>query len=114
MPTSPSLLPSAVLSGAADLIEPEGAWIQGHYAMTRFGRPIGPLEAPAACWCTVGALTNTACGDGPWQWWESRRYLERVIDRTGITDWNDAPERTQAEVVSALRQAATLARSEGA
>jgi len=30
-----------------------------------------------------------------------------------IADWNDAPERTRAEVVAKLREAAELARSEG-
>jgi hypothetical protein len=30
-----------------------------------------------------------------------------------ITDWNDAPERTQAEVVAKLREAAERAREQG-
>jgi hypothetical protein len=31
----------------------------------------------------------------------------------GIAPWNDAPERTQAEVVAKLREAAALAQEQG-
>ena len=39
-------------------------------------------------------------------------HLRRVVGG-GVAPWNDAPGRTQAEVVAALRKAADLARSEG-
>jgi hypothetical protein len=40
-----------------------------------------------------------------------RQYLQRVHGDGAIAFFNDAPERTQEEVVTALRKAAELARS---
>jgi hypothetical protein len=99
-----SLLPSEVLSKAADLIEPEGAWTQGQY---------GAFDEEAhayTCLCLFGAVKEagdeTDAADGVW------KFLQAATSNKPI-DWNDQPGRTQAEVVAALRQASELAKAEG-
>lgn len=101
---------AAILQRAADLIAPEGAWIQGS-----FGRP-------GECYCVRGAI-GAASGsvflaDGHAA---SEIAFAASIGRPHGTDnaagcslvtWNDSPDRTQAEVVQALRDAAALARAE--
>lgn len=104
--------PSEVLSRAADLIEPEGAWTQENWWD-------GPTSTPesATCWCAEGAICRV----------EGRNYSVDVSMRapcsflarhlgvppTGVPAWNNHPSRTQAEVVQALRDAAELAKAEG-
>lgn len=102
-----------VLDAAADLIEPEGAWTQGAYARTAKGFCIGPHEDAATCFCMRGALRRVgAVGD----WDESSPATRAIGFQTArqMTQWNDRPRRTQAEVVAKLREAAALARERGA
>jgi len=98
-----------VLDAAADLLEKPGAWTQGDYARNRFGGKLGDGRKPeATCWCAIGALekvTGSLIGN---------HYAAPLIEVIGgngrIDQWNDAPGRTQSEVVAALRAAATSAR----
>lgn len=106
-----------ILTAAADLIEPEGAWTQGAFARTAKGHVIGSGEDPAVCFCGAGAVYRMG---GP------RAVTERALNvldswarqrRKGFrifAQFNDAPERTQAEVVAALRAAADKARTASA
>jgi hypothetical protein len=100
--TSP--LPSEVLSRAADLIEPEGAWTQGSYGRTADGSSVYYDDPNAVCFCLRGALRRVD-PTGSWMEYAANHRLSAA--------WNDAFGRTQAEVVSALRQASQLAKSEG-
>lgn len=98
--------PSEVLAKAADLIEAEGTWTQG------------PDGSDEPCWCLYTAVCHVV-GHGPaGRSDEPMRFARKALGRrfiydSDVFDWNDAPERTQAEVVAALRKAASLARSEG-
>jgi len=89
---------SEILSKAADLIEPEGKWVQGAYSDGR------------GAYCMLGAL-DVACND-------SRlitpcmEAIRESINFCNIAAWNDAHNRIQAEVVSALRKAANLAKEQ--
>jgi hypothetical protein len=95
-----------VLNAAADLLERPGAWTQGSLARQENGRAIGPLEKSAKCWCVSGAILRAEvgrrCGDA----WD--RFDDYTLRRgyLHMADFNDAPGRTQAEVVAALREAA--------
>lgn len=93
-----------VLDRAADLIEPEGKWVQGRY---------GAWDASFGGYCAfclygavheIGGHTDvTRAADG----------LLDALTLGGIgsaIDWNDAPDRTQTEVVANLREAAAKAR----
>jgi len=117
-----ALLPSEVLAKAADLIEPEGRWIQGAYAKDAVGEEVYPPSGDAVCFCTYGALYMASgrpremrdAEHGPAAYY-LRRAIGRELQRYGrrLDKWNDRRDRTQAEVVAALRKAADLARSEG-
>lgn len=98
-----------ILDKAADLIEANGHWkgeaTPGHRSVTDEARRA--ILAGAPC-CTVGALYAAADEDaaretGPYlafrDWLDCRGLGGMVL-------WNDAPERTQQEVVTALRKAA--------
>jgi hypothetical protein len=117
---SENLTVADVLERAADLIEPEGAWIQRNYYSRQDGKWCHGWR-DADCFCLVGALTAAArvhtpstVEKGPIaDTIKSVLPVESLRDdkgREGIFVWNDAPERTQAEVVSKLREAAAKAR----
>lgn len=110
-----------VLYGAARILEPEGAWCQGWYAKDANGMDVRAMEddcdalSPRACqFCAVGAIRRAA-GDAEEAVDPAVDVLVRVVKddmNASVTLWNDAPERTQAEVVAKLREAAALADTE--
>jgi hypothetical protein len=57
------------------------------------------------CWCTLGALNASGAmlfsipGD------RARQALRKVVGVYNLGDWNDAPGRTQAEVLAAFDRA---------
>lgn len=97
-----------ILDKAADLIEPEGAWTQGAFARTADGESCssGSSDPRAVCWCVGGAINRASGQERPT---DAHNVFQRLIP-CGEFEWNDAPERTQAEVVAKLREAARLAR----
>lgn len=106
---------SEILFAAADLIEPEGAWTQRAIARDRKGL-IAIGEGTAVCWCAIGAIIKVG---GAWEAIERTEKLlalpdaARVGDLRPLAAFNDAPERTQEEVVAKLREAAERAREQG-
>lgn len=82
---------SETLTAAAELIERDG-WCQ-YVSTNNEGRR-----------CAVGAI-NVAAGrdysNSSYALWAMRQHIGE-----SVAQWNDAPERTQAEVVAALREAA--------
>lgn len=109
-----------VLDRAANLIEPEGAWTQGAYSRDQNGNASGDRVAVGkqVCWCAMGALGKVSC-KGHFRVYEygtvtrkACEILEHVIGDDDIPEWNDAPSRTQTEVVAAFREAARLSRNE--
>lgn len=108
-----------ILTAAADLIEPEGRWTQGHTARDRDGRVVPCDARNAFCYCAIGALWRAG---GLARLTEARTALAQALGyhadkynrwrgKAPVPCWNDAPERTQAEVVAALRAAAEKART---
>jgi hypothetical protein len=92
-----------VLTKARALVE--RGWTQRASARNERGE-IVPTTSDAACtWCALGALS--VCGlDGSWV----PAAAALAVANFGTSDahiptWNDAPERTQAEVVAAFDRA---------
>lgn len=115
--TAPRMTPADVLERAAALIEQPGKWTQGAFARAANGNPIGPLSPNATCWCAYGAI-GRATGDG-WPAVEAVGAFGCSVpnpdgrpQRDAIAIWNDAPERTAAEVAAALRACAAKLRQE--
>jgi len=98
-----------VLNAAADLLEPEGRWTRGHAARAVGGMGVDFNSPDASCWCAWGALAKVSGGNEveAFEALTDHLQLEQEIDPALFGEiWNDAPERTQAEVVQALRDAA--------
>ena len=104
-----------VLEKAADLIEPDGAWTRMANARNRRGYPTPARSVDAACFCMAGAILRAGDGD-----YSAAGLVRTVLPKPQnpahdwLVKWNDAPERTQSEVVAKLREAASLARSANA
>lgn len=98
-----------VLLRAAEILEPEGAWCQQYYAKDAHGNDCMGWDHQAVCWCGVGAIEKAHDElRGQADVMEAAILaVGRVVGLSSwASDWNDAPERTQAEVVQALKQAA--------
>lgn len=79
----------------------EKGWCQG------IGRIVND-NGIAIAWCAVGATAQGQEDLGA----DADLYLECVIGTHAITSWNDAPGRTQAEVIAAFDKAIALAESD--
>lgn len=78
------------------LARPE-AWTKGAHARNADGRVVRRSSPVATCWCLAGAALNVGGGI------ESASRLRMLLGlEPGLPDWNDAPERTHAEVLARL------------
>lgn len=110
--------PSEVLDAAADLLTSRGAWTQGAASRDATGEPDDDISllSNATCWCAWGAMlavcgeSRIVCSGLPGRAFD---FLQRHLKVDHIPDWNDRPSRTKAQVVSALRGAADLAKETG-
>lgn len=106
---------SEVLAAAADLISAPDAWTQGQCARGDDEAWPFPADDSATCWCGVGAVMRIAycrLGQSSQVEADAIEMLHGLAKQRGLSAFaafNDAPERTQAEVVDALRQAARQA-----
>jgi len=107
-----------VLEAAADLIEPEGAWIREAYSNGGDGVGADSDEiARATCFCVEGAVARVLNASGPHGEAWCDEHLNPLLGLAGpgaVAQWNDDNAKDQAEVVTALREAAALARKPGA
>lgn len=100
-----------VLVEARRILTPDGAWTQGVLARDATGAEVGYDDDTATCWCVDGAVTLAADeGDGrndpSWSAaWEALKEVAPGDWNVALIDWNDAPGRTQAEVLALLDRA---------
>lgn len=89
----------------------EKGWCQDALALAHDGKhlPVGSsvwsqaLDPNAAQWCALGALIRAADGPNPYG---SSTLLARVVG--DIVGFNNAPSRTQSEVLDAFDRAIAL------
>lgn len=100
--------PREVLIKARALIERPEAWTKGAAARDDGGVPVSFDSERAVCFCGIGAT------------WKVQERKSMAIDESGenllhrvaggrFGSWNDAPERTHAEVLEAFDRAIALA-----
>ena len=87
----------------SDLLSQPGAWTQGAFARVdpKSTEEVDPEGPDAKCWCVLGACHH--CGVD----YNGRLKLYQRLELDGCFDlvaWNDAPNRTQAEVVAMLKE----------
>jgi hypothetical protein len=110
----------AILREAADLFD-ELEWVQQYFAINLDGERCSVLRSDVAAVCATGAIFLATAADptvceldhrGPAS--AAVRAIERhlrldengVLRPNNLSDWNDSPKRTKAEVVANLRAAA--------
>ena len=114
----------ALLAAALALISHPAKWTKGIGARDACGNCTAPYKdsvdhgyTPAVCYCTVGALWAQREDKAPAEvrGVEEQAQVELLhtlgmhhTDSTRIYDWNDAPERTHADVVKLYKD--TIAR----
>lgn len=96
-----------VFRRAAELISSPGSWAQGNYAKTSDGNCVLATSPHAKSWCVLGAIQRVT--DLDMKLYEPCRNAATKKARDDgwagcptCTTWNDAPTRTQAEVVAFL------------
>lgn len=101
---------ASILNAAADICE--RGWAQRAWARDRQGAKVGGASVTAVCWCAGDAIFQAAKVIAPQGYFGAVQTACRALRRhinANIATWNDAPARTQAEVVETLREAARLA-----
>lgn len=103
------MTPKEILIAARAKIEAPERWTQGKFARAKNGACIGPQTAGAVRWCSIGAIISV--GDLP-----SYDLLLAAIggEWNTVAEWNDAPNRTHAEVLAAFDRAIATAELEAA
>lgn len=84
-----------------DLLIDETKWTQNAYARDAYGKSLIESDLHAVSWCLSGALfvCYPHCGlDRSIIWYRITSKLSTLAGETSITAWNDAPERTFAEI----------------
>ena len=105
----------SLLVGARELIA--ASWTQHADARDAAGVAINPWEPDAVSWSLLGALVN---GYERLLWSEGQTaaltqlaaacvLLADLVDSHSLAAWNDAPARTQTDVLDLLDQALTRA-----
>lgn len=86
----------------------EKGWTQHVFARDAAGGSVFEQDPRAVCWCASGALWVVGVN----MFTDARRVFMRangITETVGIPEWNDAPERTQADVLAAFDRAIELA-----
>jgi hypothetical protein len=98
--------PIEACTSVAELLADPERWTKGKAARNENGKRVKLTSHKAQCWCVSGAIGRIYANV-----WDKKRSLERLAAAAGvphrhfIAGWNDAPERTHAEVLEAVRKA---------
>jgi hypothetical protein len=115
--TEARLTVADVLERAADRCAKAGAWCQGAGGRDQFGRDVRESKCvPVSRWMLGHAsdvCVSDAAADEGSDIWNDLLQITASICGGAPAGWNDAPGRTQAEVVAKLREAAAIARASG-
>lgn len=93
-----------LVAARALIAEPE-AWTQGAFAKRADGGNTAAIAPAAICWCARGAIEMASRGS-----FENENAAVYAFQKANdtpsfIAEWNDAPERTHAEVIAAFDRA---------
>ncbi len=94
-----------ILIAARKLIERPTAWVQGTDALDKVGNEVSPYSRAAVRLCPQAALLRAADTTDIQVGVRARDRFRSVISCLSIPRWNDAPERTHADVLAAFDRA---------
>ncbi len=106
------------LEKAKALIDTPHKWTQGTYAQDSEGWSVTVSSADAVCYCAHGAIAAVG-GLGSERTDAMADAVAEVLELPGkheynrLPPWNDAPERTHAEVMEAFDKAIAYAQEKG-
>jgi len=98
-----------ILRGMRELLAEESRWTREYYGRYRDGEGCtNGYDDGACCWCLMGAAEKVSGERDPGR--IERVFIKVLGGRTSgdIFTWNDAPERTHAEILAALDRAIAL------
>jgi hypothetical protein len=102
-----------LLVAARETLAAPGAWTQGEGARDQSGSVVGSKEPVAVCWCSIGAIHRGDDGGG-FCGYDARLLVKEAAGGvSSLAEWNDAPGRTQAEVLNVFDRAIALAKERG-
>lgn len=80
-------------------------WMQGAYAKDFEGEECSPSDSAAVCWCIAGKLLmhSPSSVGGLWNSFTNMAFLRNSNELVG---WNDAPDRTVADVIALCEKVA--------
>lgn len=110
-PSAPTEVAEVLTAARALILK---GWAQNFYAVDRAGLFVSPTDEAARAWCLSGAvMTVLRAGtyDDPLETEDVAFTLLQTLVGDAVTDWNDAPGRTQTEVVEILDKAIERAMS---
>jgi anti-sigma regulatory factor (Ser/Thr protein kinase) len=110
--TGEDVFAAAFLAHAAERVRV--GWCRGTDARDESGAPVEPWSGQAAAWSLLGALVASL--DGPEAVPDvslpalasAMAALAELIEDRSLSGWNDAPGRTQQEVIAVLERARML------
>lgn len=96
------------LCAVRELLADEAHWNQRYFACRRDGRACNSSDPEAFSYCLVGAVTTAAF---PQRYEVVRAAIVNAMPFPAqLVEWNDAPERTHAEVIQLLGTAIAAAK----
>lgn len=90
-----------ILRAARAKIERPECWTKGAFARDAVGGECMSSEPDAVCWCSDGAIGAVIATTDVHDFC-AFEALSRAIGNLHVAEWNDAPERTHAEVLAAF------------
>lgn len=100
-----------LLIAARKKIERPECWTKGQLARDMYGEQVPMSDVAACCWCGYGAIWSEAR-----EWSRALPEAEEALDMacgSHFPTWQDAPERTHAEVMKVFDIAIEKTRGEG-
>ena len=96
-----------VLRATKELLKDPKNWTQGKSARDVNSVPCEPSSPQATCWCLTGAAYKVSASlfnksNFSENWLEALHLLQQVVPGGWIGPWNDAKDRTHAEVLNMI------------
>lgn len=95
------MTPKQILTQARELISDPKRWTKGYFAKTALGAPCGSLSDRAICWCISGAINKVSEFKNHQVAYDRLRLVVGPL----ITQFNDDPKTTHADVIAAFDRA---------
>lgn len=87
----------------AELLADPARWTKGDSARDHRGHGVASIHPDACCFCVLGAMSRIY--EIGTRAYNDAKHRLGLVASFGFASWNDAPERTHAEVLEAVRRA---------